>query len=173
MLKISPAKKADIPALVALLNSAYRGEHSKKGWTSEADLLKGDIRTDEKSLEDIFADPDSTIYICTENDGHIIGCVHLKKNGKRLYLGMLSVSPTKQGKGIGKMFLRQAETHARSVGCDKIYMQVISVRDELNDWYKRHGYVPTGERLPFDVDEKYGVKTRPFEFMIMEKEINA
>ena len=35
------ASAADAPALVDLINSAYRGESSKAGWTTEADLLGG------------------------------------------------------------------------------------------------------------------------------------
>jgi len=168
-MKLKTATASDIPALEILLNKAYRGEESKKGWTTEADLLEGSIRTDREMLQEIFDDPNSVIIKYTEDESEILGCVHLKKNGNKLYLGMLSVSPSLQGKGIGKMFLRYADRHARKVGCSKIYMQVISVRKELNDWYMRHGYAPNGERLPFDVDEKYGVKTQPFDFMIMEK----
>lgn len=168
-MNLSTATTADIPALETLLNRAYRGEESKQGWTTEADLLEGDIRTDTASLQEIIDDANSVIVTYSESEDEILGCVHLKKNGNRLYLGMLSVSPTQQGKGIGKILLRHADQHARKVGCSKIYMQVISVRKELNDWYKRHGYSPTGERLPFEVDEKYGVKTQPFDFIILEK----
>lgn len=170
MLSILTATLEDIPALLALLNSAYRGEESRKGWTTEADLLDGNIRTDVETLERLLSEPEGVILKCTGND-QIVGCVHLKKNGERLYLGMLSVSPSEQGRGIGKMFLKRAEEHAREVGCTKIYMQVISIRTELNNWYVRHGYVATGERFPFDVDEKYGVQTQPLEFMILEKVI--
>lgn len=168
-MKLKKAEKKDIPQLKFLLNKAYRGEESKKGWTTEAFLLKGEVRTDIDSLNQIFDDPNSVMVKYENEAGKIMGCVHLKKNENRLYLGMLCVSPTEQGKGIGKMFLRYAEQHARSVECSKIYMQIISVRKELNDWYRRHGYAPTGERFPFDVDEKYGMQTEPLEFMIMEK----
>ena len=170
-MKIFPANLKDVPALKKLLDSAYRGEESKKGWTTEADLLSGEVRTDEATLSKIIAEENSVILKYEGDANQILGCVHLKKNGDRLYLGMLSVSPTQQGKGIGKMFLKKAEEHALEIGCSKIYMQVISVRKELNDWYMRHGFAPTGERFPFDVDEKYGVQAQPLEFMILEKEV--
>lgn len=169
MLKITTATPADIPALVALLNSAYRGEESKKGWTTEADLLAGDIRTDEATIAQQIADPHSDMLKCEDETGQILGCVYLKKNDDRLYLGMLSVQPGQQGRGIGKMFLRKAEEYAGEVGCAKIYMQVITARTELNEWYLRHGYAPTGERFPFNVDIRYGKPTQELEFMVLEK----
>ena len=48
---IRPATAADIPALHALIESAYRGEVSRAGWTTEADLLDGQ-RTDPDDLAD-------------------------------------------------------------------------------------------------------------------------
>jgi hypothetical protein len=32
-------------------------------------------------------------------------------------------------------------------------MTVISMRTELIDWYKRHGYIDTGDREPFPVND--------------------
>ena len=171
MFRIKQADGLDAPKIVALLNTAYRGEESKKGWTSEADLLLGEVRTDVESVNRILADAASVILKCVTETEEIIGCVHLKKIQDHLYLGMLSVMPTLQGKGIGKMFLSRAEEYAVEVGCTAIQIQVISVRTELNDWYTRHGFVPTGERFPFAEDEKFGRKTQPLEFMVMQKKL--
>ena len=172
MQKIKPATLSDVPELLFLLNSAYRGEGSKKGWTSEADLLAGSIRTDAATLKKLIADELGDIFIYRDDAGKLVGCVHLQKNGEKLYLGMLSVMPDQQGKGIGKQFLRKAEIYAKEKGCHTIYMQVISVRTELNEWYFRHGYQATGERKAFDVDKKYGVPTQTLEFMFLEKKLN-
>ena len=46
--QIKIAIQADIPSIVALLNSAYRGESSMKGWTTEAHLIGGNVRTRRK-----------------------------------------------------------------------------------------------------------------------------
>lgn len=98
---ISAANMEDIPVLAKLVNSAYRGESSKKGWTTEADLLDG-IRTDEESLKEIFRKPGAVILKYTTANGIIAGTVYLQKQGQKLYLGMLTVSPEIQTQGIGK-----------------------------------------------------------------------
>jgi ribosomal protein S18 acetylase RimI-like enzyme len=168
---ITPASIQDIPSLLLLLNNAYRGEESKKGWTTEADLLLGEQRTDEVSLLKLFNTPNA-VFLKYEEDGKIKGCVFLHKKEKRLYLGMLSVSPVLQGKGIGRQLLDAAAIHAKQQGCDSIYMTVISVRHELIAWYERHGYRDTGERQPFPVDHNFGEPTQTLEFCILEKQIS-
>ncbi|MFH6989210.1 GNAT family N-acetyltransferase [Flavobacterium collinsii] len=167
---ITKASLLDIPALTVLINSAYRGETSKKGWTTEANLLEGK-RTDEQEMTEIFLDPKNTILKYTEND-QIIGSVLLVEKGSQLYLGMLTVSPELQNSGIGKKMLAEAENHAKALGLSSIIMTVISVREELIAWYKRHGYVDTGEREAFPVSEIHvTISEEPLEFIYLEKVI--
>jgi ribosomal protein S18 acetylase RimI-like enzyme len=169
--QISTANLSDAASINKLVNSAYRGEGSKQGWTTEADLLDG-TRIDEAALRDLIQKPDTTILTYKEGET-LLGCVELRKDGAKLYLGMLSVQPNTQGKGIGKKLLAKAETHAREQGCTKIYMTVISVRQELIDWYVRHGYQLTGERKPFIVpDSRWGLPKQQLEFVVLEKEIH-
>jgi ribosomal protein S18 acetylase RimI-like enzyme len=168
-MNISIAVLADIPELVNLLNSAYRGEASRKGWTTEADLLEGALRTDVHALTAIMLKPGSVVLKCVSPGGAIIGCVNLQKQERGLYLGMLSVQPELQAVGIGKNLLAAAEVHAKESGCAGIFMTVISVRQELIGWYRRHGYKLTGETRPMEADGRFGVPTRPLEFIIMEK----
>ena len=167
--EICIATEADIPLLTALMNSAYRGEESTKGWTTEASLIAGETRTDENSLTEIIRRPGSVILKYTNEKNRLIGCVNLQKQDNRLYLGMFSVSPELQGGGIGKKMLLAAEQHALNENCNSIYMQVISVRSELIEWYLRHGYKDTGERKPFIEDELSGKHLQPLEFMVLEK----
>jgi ribosomal protein S18 acetylase RimI-like enzyme len=167
MATITPATEKDIPALDKLVNSAYRGEGSKKGWTTEADLLDG-LRTDPGSLLKILQDADAVILKYTGETG-IEGCVYLKKKEEALYLGMLTVSPELQAKGIGKQLLAAAETHAKQQACTKITMTVISVRHELIAWYKRHGYHATGQTEPFPSDPAFGLPRLALFFIVMEK----
>jgi len=167
---ITKALLEDIPALATLINSAYRGETSKKGWTTEAHLLEGK-RTDEQEMTEIFLDPKNTILKFTE-DGKIIGSVLLVEKGHQLYLGMLTVSPELQNGGIGKKLLAAAENHAKTLCISSIIMTVISVREELIAWYKRHGYVDTGEREAFPESEIHvTVSEKPLEFIYLEKSI--
>jgi len=167
---ITKVSLADIPALNILINSAYRGESSKKGWTTEADLLEGK-RTTEEELIQTIEDPKNTILKFTEND-KIIGSVLLVEKEQQLYLGMLTVSPELQNSGIGKKMLDEAENHAKTLGLSSIIMTVISVREELIAWYKRHGYVDTGKREAFPESHIHvTVSEESLEFIFLEKKI--
>ena len=160
----------DIVSLNTLINSAYRGEFSKKGWTTEAHLLEGS-RTTEVELLDIIQDASHTILKYSDN-GKIIGCVLLKVKANELYLGMLTVSPDLQNSGIGKKLLRQAEVFAVEMQLPKIVMTVITVREELIAWYKRNGYVDTGAREAFPVSDIHiPISEGKLEFMVLEKKI--
>ncbi|MDR7211991.1 GNAT family N-acetyltransferase [Flavobacterium piscis] len=167
---ITKATIQDIPALTVLINSAYRGESSKKGWTTEAHLLEGK-RTDEQEMTKTILDPKNTILKFTENDT-IIGSVLLVQKEHQLYLGMLTVSPELQNSGIGKKMLAKAENHAKALGLSSIIMTVISVREELIAWYKRHDYVDTGEREAFPESEIHiTISNDPLEFIFLEKKL--
>jgi len=169
---IQKACTSDIPRLAEMINRCYRGEASKKGWTTEADLIAGDLRTDEADLTKLMANDAAIILTCSQAKAGIVGCVYLEKKGERLYLGMLSVDLDWQASGIGKRLLLAAEANANSLGCTAIFMQVISARTSLIDWYSRYGYQPTGERMPFDVDTKFGIPKVPLEFWIYEKKLD-
>ena len=165
------ADEKDIPTLVALMDSAYRGENSKKGWTSEANLFIGNKRTDETTVEDLIKKPGAIFLKYLSDKGNLEGCVLLNKKDNRIYLGMFSVSPSAQGKGIGKKLLAAADDYAKENNCFSIYMTVITVRKELIAWYERNGYKKTGKVLPFPVDERYGIPTQPLEMLVLEKHL--
>ena len=160
----------DVASLNKLINSAYRGESSKKGWTTEANILEGK-RTTEAELIEIIQDQKNTILKYSENN-EIIGCVLLVEKEDELYLGMLTVSPVFQNSGIGKKLMQQAEIYASTLGLSKIVMTVISVREELISWYKRKGFVDTGAREPFPASDVFSqTANEPLEFMVLEKRI--
>ena len=166
---ISFANVNDVFPLVALMDSAYRGEGSKQGWTSEAHLLLGNKRTDEETVRRLMKEEGAVFLKYHNEENKIEGCVFLKKNESKLYLGMLCVSPAAQGKGKGKQLMAAAEELARNLNCVSIYMTVISVRHELIAWYERKGYFKTGEAKPFPVDERFGIPTQQLEFVVLEK----
>jgi ribosomal protein S18 acetylase RimI-like enzyme len=167
---ISLAEEKDIPDLLKLINAAYRGDQSRKGWTHEADLVDGNLRTDGEVLSDLLNRVDSAILKHVSGN-EITGCVHLEKQGANLYLGMLSVSPVLQGNNIGKKLLIEAEKHAAKNKLDYIVMSVINVRHELISWYERHGYNKTGETKPFPADSKFGSPKQPLEFVVLQKKV--
>ena len=171
-MNITTATLHDVPQLTSLINSAYRGEASKKGWTTEADLLEGGLRTDIPALTALMENPEAVILKFTTAEAIIAGCVYLEKQERGLYLGMLTVSPLQQANGIGKQLLSAAEEYAKKNNCLCIFMNVISIRLELITWYERNGYYKTGETKPLLVDSRFGIPTQPLEFAIMEKKIN-
>ncbi len=161
------ATASDIPALNELVNSAYRGETSRRGWTTEADLLDG-VRTDEAGLHNLLETPTATI-LTYKGDDQLLGCVYLDKQGDELYLGMLTVAPDAQANGIGKQLLAAAEDIAHTQQCRVISMTVIPQRHELVAFYERRGYRSTGDTEAFPDDPRFGIPKEPLSFIVMEK----
>jgi ribosomal protein S18 acetylase RimI-like enzyme len=166
---ISIATHENATAITTLLNSAYRGETSRKGWTTEANLISGNKRTNVEEIKKLMELSGSVFLIY--KDERIKGCVNLQQPDSRLYLGMLSVEPVLQGSGIGKKLLYAAEEYAKYKNLSIIYMTVIDVRKELIDWYKRYGYADTGERRFFRENKESGKHLQQLQFMVLEKEI--
>ena len=169
---ISIAGIDDIPSLVILLNGAYRGEGSRQGWTTEADMVAGDLRTDDAHMNELMQQPGVVFLKYVSDDNEIEGCVFLHKREGKLYLGMFCVSPALQNKGIGKKIMAASELYAKDQGCPAVFMRVISIRHELIAWYERQGYYKTGEVQPFD-DTKFGIAKEPIEFVVLQKDLIA
>ena len=161
MLDFRRASLDDVPAIVALVESAYRGEASRAGWTTEADLLRGQ-RTDDAEVRALVSGENTRFVLveergsATDGDveardaGALLGCVLLKDEGACAYVGMFSVRPTMQARGLGRALLEEAERIARDeLRRDVVRMTVIAQRNELIAWYARRGYVLTGRREPF------------------------
>jgi len=165
------ATAADIPALLALVQSGFRGDSAKRGWTHEADLLGGQ-RTDAAALAEMIADPKQTMWLLEANDA-LLGCVSVADKGQaHAYLGMLTVDPGHQSSGLGRKLVDRAEAYAReSLGARVMEMTVIKQRGELVAWYLRHGYALTGRDEPFPLDDpRFGLpKTRDLVFVVLAK----
>ena len=162
------AQLSDLSALEQLVNSAYRGESSRKGWTTEADLLDG-IRTHQQQLTEQITADDSVMLVITDTHDAIIACVYLQDKDPVLYLGMLTVQPSLQAAGTGKKLLAASEAYAQWLGRTGIQMTVISVRHELIAWYQRRGYRLTGEKIPFPEHLALGIPKQSLEFLVLEK----
>lgn len=169
-LHFRPATPADVDAIVALVESAYRGDASRAGWTTEADLLDG-RRT---GADDVRAciDREHSVLLLAERDGELVGCAHVAQEDGGGYFGMFSVRPTLQGAGLGKALLAEAERLVFDTWqLPVMRMTVIDVRDELIAFYERRGYRRTGVRKPFPYgDERFGVPRRDdLRFEVLEK----
>ena len=170
-LSFRPARLEETELIVALVNSAYRGESSKAGWTTEADLLDGQ-RTDEHEINILIEDENSLILLCLQGN-EIIGSVNLQRKGEDAYLGMFVVRPTLQGGGIGKLFIQAAEDIAKQEwNSSKMTMSVITLRKELIAFYERRGYRRTGEILPFPKNIANGIpRVEELVFEILAKDL--
>ena len=177
---LSPAVVADASAICALVNSAYRGESSKKGWTTEADLLGGQ-RVDVDGIREAIGSPNRTIlHLKAQVTGQIAACVSLDFSeaacdgrSHACYLGMLTVDPNLQASGLGKRLMKASEEFAGGKGAEAMLISVIQLRTELIDWYRRHGYQPTGQTKPFPYgDRRFGEpKRRDLHFVVFEKKL--
>ncbi|MEU6157951.1 GNAT family N-acetyltransferase [Streptomyces sp. NPDC047130] len=168
------ATAEDVDALVELVQSAYRGDDSRAGWTTEADLLDGQ-RTDPEAVREIVADPSGRLLLA-ERDAATVACCQLEHRGAHAYFGMFAVRPGLQGGGLGRAVLTEAERFVRATwGVTEMHMTVISVREELIAWYERRGYRRTGRTSPFPYgDERFGVPRREdLEFELLVKELAA
>ena len=149
------ANFSDVDALVGLIESAYRGDASRAGWTTEADLLAGQ-RTDPEGVREVITAAGSRLLVA-ERPGEIVACCQLQKREAYVYFGMFSVSPQLQGAGVGKAVMAEAERIAREWGAEEIRMTVIRQREDLIAFYERRGFGRTGRFEPFPYgDERFG-----------------
>ena len=168
-----PARPDEAELLVRLVNSAYRGDSSRAGWTTEADFLDGQ-RTDEQEIRRLITTEHSMILLCLQ-DAEIIGSVHLRKAEDAAYLGMLVIRPDLQSQGLGKHLMQAAETVVQQEwSVPKIEMTVITFRAELLAFYERRGYRRTGIIKPFPNDVRFGIpRIEGLQFEVLEKELKT
>ena len=160
----------DIPAIVELVESAYRGDASRAGWTTEADFLEGQRIDAIGVAADI--EKAGSVVLLAESEGRLLACCHLEKHAEACYFGMFSVRPKQQGNGLGKQLMAEAERIAhQDWHCLRMEMTVIDIRDELIGFYQRRGYRRTGVIKPFPYgDERFGIPLRDdLRFEILEK----
>lgn len=172
-LQLRYAQSTDTNQLVELIESAYRGDSSRAGWTTEADLLDGQ-RTDPDEVATILRDTDARLLLALL-DGQIVGCVLLRRESAGAYIGMFSVRPTMQAMGLGRALLSEAERRAKEeFSATKARMTVIEQREELIAWYERRGYRNTMVTEPFPYgNPRFGLPKRDdLRFVVLEKPLD-
>lgn len=166
------ASAADVPAIVALVESAYRGESGQRGWTTETHLIDGQ-RTDAANVEELIARAGSLILLA-ERDGVLVACCHVEQQDGHGYFGMFAVTPELQMAGLGRALLTEAERIARDQWqVPAMRMSVIEQRAELIAWYERRGYRLTGETGAFPYGQpRFGIPRRDdLRFVYMSKSL--
>lgn len=164
------ATPRDIPAIVALVQGTYRGDASRAGWTTEADLLDGQ-RTDAEDVRSCI-ERERSVVLLAERAGELAACAHVTVEDGAGYFGMFSVTPRLQGAGLGKIVLAEAERRVRDDwGQSVMRMTVIAQRDDLIAYYQRRGYVRTGVTKPFPYgDPRFGLPRRDdLRFEVLDK----
>lgn len=177
-LRFRAARATDIDAIVALVETAYRGDASRVGWTTEADFLDG-RRTGPDDVGACIARPRSRILLAVVRQAQdvrdpLLACAHVAEEDGGGYFGMFSVQPGLQNRGIGKAVLAEAERIAREEwSLPAMRMSVIDIRSELIAWYGRRGYRRTGILKPFPYgDARFGIPKRDdLRFEILQKNL--
>lgn len=177
MLEQRLAQESDIPVLCALVNAAYRGETSRAGWTTEADLLTG-VRTSERTIQALLAREDACILIGEDASGVMAASICLERDAEEsgtVHLGMIAVSPLLQNRGYGKAMILAAEKLAVAQwGAQSAKMMVISLRQELIAFYQRLGYRATGETLPFPHQpDMWQAQVENMQLITLRKELSS
>jgi GNAT superfamily N-acetyltransferase len=148
------AREADCDSLVTLINSSYRGELSRQGWTNENELVSGPRTNSEKVLDMITGDKYVCLVFFGESDKILKGCIHLvhKRESKMACLGTFAVRPDFQGRGYGKFILSVAENYAvNNWNVEYIELNVMIQRSELGGFYNRRGYIDNGHHQTFSI----------------------
>lgn len=154
-LSLRLATRVDAAAICTLVNSSYRGIAGERGWTSEVELVTG-LRAQAADIEKVLARANSAVLVGVVASA-IVACVHAEKVGSDVQIGLFSVQPSWQGRGIGKWLLDEAERYAWQVlNAQRLVMTVISQRSELISFYQRRGYRRTGEISPYPVHAQVG-----------------
>ncbi len=154
------ATSEDIPAIVRLINSAYRVEDF---------FIDGD-RTSASDIEARMTAPDSCFIVADgPNPEDLAGAVWVEFHENRGHFGMLSVDPASQGTGLGRTLVNAVEDHCRTAGCDALDIEVVNLRLELPPFYAKLGFTST-ETAPFP---DTGKLRREAHLILMSKPLTA
>ncbi|MGP9538613.1 GNAT family N-acetyltransferase [Brachybacterium sp. AOP43-C2-M15] len=170
---LRPARASEVPALVDLVQLAYRGEG---GWTTEAHLVDGH-RTDADEVGAMLADPAVTLLVA-EADGEVLGCCYTRREPAegagpvRAELGLFAVHPSAQSRGLGGRLLEAQAELLGEDGVGLLMIQVLQSRPELHAWYERHGFTRTGRSVPF-AGEADRLKVSDLGMDIMERPLRT
>ncbi len=168
--------------MVDLVESAYRGDRSRAGWTTEADLLSGP-RTSPAEITAAVSDAAAVLLLAEQAvekepldvRGELLGCCRLRRESDTgASFGLLAVRPDRQDAGIGRLMVEESERAAVSDWqTQHLELWVLSVRHELIAWYERLGFRRTGATVPFPEHPGAGMLRADLVFEVMEKVLSV
>jgi GNAT superfamily N-acetyltransferase len=150
--RIRVAVPGDTEAIARLINTAFIVERVA-------------IDGDRTNPENVCALMNIGRFLLAEGAAGLVGCVYVERRGEHSYLGLLSVAPQFQGRGLGRQLVAAAEDYSRQIGCRAVDLRIVSARAELLPFYRRLGYIENGT-APFPADVQTKV---PSHFILMTK----
>ena len=154
-MNVRVATESDFDSLLHLINTAFDVER----------FFKDEDRLDDTKLRNYF---EKGSFLVMDEDGELAASVYVERKGDRAYLGLLSVDPPLQKRGLGRQLTAAAEEFAREMGARFMDLTVVNLRTELPPIYEKLGYQVTGT-APFPVEQM--PVTRPCHFICMTKEL--
>jgi len=174
---LRPAVEAEYPAIIDLINIAFRGTGPSASWNIE-NFTEGQRLNESLLREDLAAKPHAHLLTYRDDpddrDAPLLGTVWLDPGKDGVwYLGLLTIRPDMQTRKLGRTLLAAAEDFAKQQGARRIQMTVVNVRDTLIAWYERRGYTLTEETRPFPYgDERFGRPLRDdLYFVVLQKDL--
>ncbi|KAI8075389.1 acyl-CoA N-acyltransferase [Gilbertella persicaria] len=147
--KVIPADIKHAEEATKVVNAAYRSEG---GWTTESHIISG-LRCTLEDMERFIrtsGQPNTLLFAFEEEQ--VVGTLQIqpsKEDPAEAEVGLFSVSPLHQSRGIGGKLIRQALIEMNALGFKYAMMHVLENRPEILTWYRKLGFVETGERIPF------------------------
>jgi predicted N-acetyltransferase YhbS len=155
-MNVRVATEGDFDSILNLINAAFQVER----------FFKNQDRLSAQELESHFR---TGTFLISEDAGQISGCVFVKRNGERAYLGLLSIDPSRQKSGLGRRLTAAAEEFARETGAHFMDLRIINLRTELPVIYAKFGYQVSGTE-PYPAERQHLLSQR-VHFIRMTKEL--
>src|SRR3989475_12559871 len=147
-IRLRPAIRQDIPAIVMISNSSVDEAEDIGFGTPRSEL----VFSDEDRLSAAWEDPnfvrEEEVWVA-EFDGRVVGCVTVEDRDEALELINIDVPRELQGRGIGTRMVRLVEERARGEGKRSVTLgtsrNAAGVAWKSLSWWQSRGYRITGE----------------------------
>ncbi|KAI9475501.1 MAG: acyl-CoA N-acyltransferase [Benjaminiella poitrasii] len=168
--KVSPSETQYTEESVKVVNAAYR---SDGGWTSEKDCVNGARVTTEMMETMIRTNGSPNTLLLAFDEGQVVGTIQIQPYEEypgEAEIGLFSVSPNHQSRGIGGRLMQTALAEMKTMGFKYAVLHVLENRSDVLTWYNKLGFVETGERIPFVWPES--LKIKDLKFIVLKKALD-